>query len=110
MVQLFVNLVLGILIWLPVLAIAQGTDYTLTIKDHKFIPEALSIPAGQKIKILIENQDPSPEEFESYELNREKVIAAHGKVIVYVGPLNPGTYQFMGDFHQDTARGAIVAQ
>jgi hypothetical protein len=85
-------------------------EYTLTIKDHKFVPETLEIPAGQKVKISIVNEDPTPEEFESYELNREKIIQGNSKSIVFVGPLDPGTYPFFGEFHMDTAKGQIVAQ
>ena len=110
MAQVGVNLFFAVLLWVPVLAVAQATDYTLVIKDHKFLPEQLKVPAGQKVKILIDNQDAAPEEFDSYALNREKVIAARGKGIIFVGPLKPGTYAFMGEFHQDTARGTIIVQ
>lgn len=85
-------------------------DYILKIKDHKFIPETLEIPAGQKVKITIINEDPTPEEFESYELNREKIIRGNGKGVVYVGPLDKGTYPFFGEFNMDTAKGQVVAK
>lgn len=90
-------------------AFAAG-EYTLVIKDHKFVPETLEIPAGQKVKVIIDNQDPTPEEFESHELNREKIIQGHSKGIVFVGPLAAGTYPFFGEFNMDTAKGQIVAK
>ncbi len=89
---------------------AAAADYTLTIKDHKFSPEALEIPAGQKVKITIHNQDPTPEEFESHELNREKIIGGNSKGVVFVGPLEPGSYPYFGEFNMDTAKGTIVAK
>ncbi|MGB4058007.1 MAG: cupredoxin domain-containing protein [Alphaproteobacteria bacterium] len=89
---------------------AHAADYTLVIKDHKFSPETLEIPANQKVKIIVDNQDPSPEEFESYELNREKVISGNSKGIIFVGPLKPGTYPFFGEFNMSTAKGQIVAK
>ena len=110
MAQVGVNLFFAVLLWVPVLAVAQATDYTLVIKDHKFLPEQLRVPAGQKVKILIDNQDAAPEEFDSYALNREKVITARGKGIIFIGPLKPGTYGFTGEFHQDTAKGTIIVQ
>ena len=110
MVRLLVNVSLGALLWLPVLALAGENAYTLTIKDHKFNPAELNVPAGQKIKIVIDNQDPTPEEFESHDLNREKVIGAKAKGIVIVGPLKTGTYAFVGEFHEDMAKGVIVAR
>jgi hypothetical protein len=85
-------------------------EYTLTIKDHKFVPDTLEIPAGQKVKITIVNEDATPEEFESYELNREKIIQGNSKGIVFVGPLDPGTYPFFGEFNMDTAKGQIIAK
>ena len=91
-------------------ASAQAADYTLTIKDHRFQPETLEIPAGQKVKITVVNQDPTPEEFESYELNREKVIKGNGTGVVFIGPLEPGTYPFFGEFNMSTAKGRIVAK
>lgn len=84
--------------------------YVIQIKDHKFIPAELLVPAGKKIKLRIENLDKTPEEFESYDLNREKVVAGTRKITVYVGPLKPGTYKYFGEFHPETAQGIIVAK
>ena len=87
-----------------------ATEFLLTIKDHQFQPAELAVPAGTKIKLRIDNQDSTPEEFDSYLLNREKVIAAHSTATIYIGPLTPGRYPFTGEFHQATAQGVIVAQ
>ncbi len=95
---------------LPVAAFAADTDYTLTIKDHRFQPAELTVPAGKKIKLMIENRDPSPEEFESHQLNREKVIAGNGSATIYIGPLDPGRYPYFGEFNQATAQGVIIAK
>ncbi len=95
---------------LPQLVFAVDADYTMTIKDHCFQPAELTVPAGKKIKLLIENQDATAEEFDSFSLNREKVIAGHGSATLYIGPLNAGRYPFMGEFNAATAQGVIVAQ
>ena len=102
----------GSVLWLLVALDAQaaGTDYLLTIKDHRFEPAELVIQANQKVKIRVENQDPTAEEFESYELNREKIVPAHGKITIFIGPLKPGTYRYFGDFNPTTAQGVIVAK
>jgi plastocyanin len=89
---------------------AYAADYMLTIKDHQFQPAELTVPSGTKIKLLIENQDAVPEEFDSHPLNREKVISGHGSATIYIGPLSPGRYTYTGEFHEATAQGAIVAQ
>ena len=89
---------------------AEESPYKLTIQNHKFEPQLLVVPANQKIKIHVENQDSTPEEFESYELNREKIIPGKGKIILFIGPLKPGEYKYFGEFHPDTAQGIILAQ
>ena len=70
-------------------AVAQ--DLELTIRDHKFEPDMLEIPAGTKVKIVIHNADPEEEEFDSYDLRREVLIPGRGTATLYVGPLKPGT-------------------
>jgi hypothetical protein len=90
---------------------AQADDaYTLSIKNHRFEPVELKVPAGRRVELQIRNQDSSAEEFESYELNREKIVAGNQSATVYIGPLVAGRYPFFGDFNRDTARGTIVAQ
>ena len=91
-------------------AYATGNEAMLIIRDHRFDPEEIRVLAGQKVKLVVHNQDSTPEEFESYELNREKVAAPGAKVTIYIGPLSPGRYPFFGDFHAETARGTIVAE
>ena len=85
-------------------------DYTLIIKDHRFQPSELSIPSGKKVKLLIVNQDTTTEEFESYALNREKVINVNSSAVIFIGPLKPGRYEFSGEFHKATAQGIIVVK
>ena len=89
---------------------AERESYTLTIKNNRFDPVTLRVPSGRKLKLIIRNLDPTPEEFESYSLNREKIVPGNGKITLFVGPLEPGTYKFFGDFHQDTAQGRLVAE
>ncbi len=91
-------------------ALAADTEIVVTIKDHQFAPKELRVPTGQKIKLIIDNQDATPEEFESHELNREKIIAAKSKASVYIGPLKAGKYPFFGEFNQTSAQGVVIAE
>lgn len=91
-------------------AMAETPTYTIVIKDHKFTPEELTVPAGQKIKLRIDNQDPTPEEFESHDMNREKIINGNSKGTIFVGPLEPGKYHYFGEFNEDSANGYIIAE
>ena len=93
----------------PLLAVAAD-EITIVIKDHKFSPAEVRVPAGQKVKLIVDNQDATPEEFESHELNREKVIAPKSKATIWIGPLKPGKYPFMGEFNQATAKGVVIAE
>jgi Cupredoxin-like domain len=101
--------VIAIILLLPSLAFADDT-YTILIKNHRFEPAELNVPAGKKIKLIINNTDNTPEEFESHELKREKVIPGNAKATIYVGPLSPGKYPFFGEFNEATAKGSITAQ
>ena len=105
----------ALLLFVFILAIAasvaaQEANYTLVIKNHAFQPTEIEIPAGQKIALLIKNSDPTPEEFESIELRREKVVPGGEQITVYIGPLKPGRYEFFGDFNPTTARGHIIVK
>lgn len=85
-------------------------EFKLVIKNHRFEPDTLTVPTGQKFKLLVENQDPTPEEFESHDLNREKVVPGNGKITIFLGPLKAGRYVFVGEFNPATALGAIIAK
>ena len=89
---------------------AEPAEFTLTIKDHKFEPAELTVPAGQKVKLKVVNADPTPEEFESHELNREKVIPGGATATIFVGPLKAGTYPFFGEFNPKTAQGKLIVK
>jgi plastocyanin len=78
------------------------------IESHKFDPAEITVPAGKKIKLIVENRDATPEEFESHALNREKVIAGKSTATIFIGPLKPGRYPFVGEYNEATAKGTIV--
>ena len=84
--------------------------YEIHIKDHLFYPAELTVPANQKIKLIVYNNDATPEEFESYELNREKVILGSSKATIFIGPLKSGIYPYFGEFNPKTAQGTILAK
>ena len=91
-------------------AAAEDPEVRIVIREHKFEPAEVTVPAGKKIKLVIDNQDATAEEFESHELNREKVVPPKKQVSVFVGPLKPGRYPFFGDYHKDSAKGVLIAQ
>jgi len=91
-------------------AIAELAEFDIVIRNHQFEPSTLEIPAGQKVKLVVHNLDAGPEEFESYELRREKVIAGNSKVIIYIGPLKDGKYPFFGEYNPKTAQGRLIAR
>ena len=91
---------------------AQAQDVvsvSLVVKDGKFDPATVEVPAGKRIKIEVSNQGKSPIEFESKALKFEKVLAPGAKSSVVVNPLKPGEYGFFDEFHPE-AKGKIVAK
>lgn len=83
-------------------------EIRIAIKNHYFEPSQVFAPAGKKIKLIISNEDSTIEEFESHDLKREKIIPAHSSVNIVLAPLNPGEYNFFGEFHEDTAQGKLL--
>jgi hypothetical protein len=98
---------LGLLAW-P--AGAAETEATVLIRDHRFEPAEIRVPVQQRIKLTVRNLDGTPEEFESHALNREKVIPARASAVIYIGPLSAGRYEFVGEFHEATAKGVLIAE
>ena len=88
----------------------RAQDVSLVIRDHRFEPAEIKIPSGKRVVISISNEDATPEEFESGALKVEKVIAGKSKATVRVGPLKPGRYEFIGEYHADTAKGVLIAE
>lgn len=98
------------LLLFSVSAQAAEPGIAIVIRDHRFEPAEIRVPSGQKIKLVVHNQDKMAEEFESHELNREKVIAPGTKATIHIGPLAPGRYPFVGEYHEATARGVVIAE
>ena len=93
-------------------AFAAAGEFTLTIKDHAFQPKEISIPAQKKIKLLVVNKDSTPAEFESKALGREKVIPGNSTGTINLGPLQPGRYSFVEEYHENdaAAQGTIIVE
>jgi plastocyanin len=89
---------------------AAEPEAMLVIKSHRFQPAELKVPAGQRVKLVVHNQDSTPEEFESRSLNRDKIIPGGAKAVIYIGPLKPGRYDFVGEYNEATAKGTVVAE
>lgn len=84
--------------------------FNLSIQQGKFSPPLIEVPAGKKIKLHVKNEGHGAEEFESSDLNREKLIAPGASADIFIGPLQPGAYKFFGEFHPETAQGQIIAK
>ena len=97
-----------LLIW-AVPAFAEEPKVNIAIRDHQFVPAEVPVPARVKVELVIRNEQKTPAEFESSSLHREKVIAPGKAASVFVGPLNPGRYEFFDDFHPAT-RGVLVVR
>ncbi len=99
----------GSLILTGLAARADEGDVAITIRGGKFVPSAIQIPANQKVRLVVRNRDAMPSEFESSDFHREKIVQPGSEITVFVGPLDPGTYEFFDDFHPED-RGHLVAK
>jgi hypothetical protein len=96
---------------LPGISPAHAEDsLQLEFRQHRFVPDRITVPANVKSRLMVKNNDDTADEFESVDLNREKLVTPGQTITVFLGPLSPGEYKFFGDFHQDTAQGVIVAK
>ena len=107
----YVALCLLVFLGLPSFCIASESDlFQITLENHQFSPAELTVPANKRFKLEIENKDATPEEFESHDFKREKMVPGNGKVAMWVGPLKPGTYKYFGEFNSKTAKGILKAE
>ena len=90
-------------------ASADEPNFAIAIKDGQFVPNELTIPAGVKVKLTVRNENRTASEFESTQMHREKVVTAGQEISVFIGPLDPGRYEFFDDFHPET-RGFLIAK
>ena len=91
-------------------AFASDDSYSLTLKDHKFSPAGLTIPAGKKVKVSVKNLDSTPAEFESDDFKAEKVIPAGKQVDIFIGPLKAGTYEFHDEYHEAQSKAQLIVK
>ena len=94
---------------LPAVAKAEPA-IDVTIKDHRFTPAEIHVPAGKPATLNIKNEDATAEEFDSSALKVEKVIGGGKEGTVRLRPLDPGKYPFTGEYHEDTAKGVVIAE
>jgi plastocyanin len=95
---------------IPAARAADEVEITLSIKDHKFDKPEVKVPAGKAVKLTVKNLDASAEEFESHALKVEKVISGKGSAVVRLKPLAKGSYPFVGEYHEVTAKGVLLAE
>ncbi len=103
-------LALALLLGANITAMAQEINLQIRLKNHRFEPSELKAPAGRPIVLRVINDDASPEEFESKDLRVERVIAANAESIFKLRPLQPGRYQFFGEFNEATAQGSLLVE
>jgi hypothetical protein len=102
---------LGVLIAIAAPQHGSAADpVQLTLANHQFQPDHVTVPAGERLRIELTNQDGTTDEFESYDMKFEKIVVSGGRIAVFAGPLHPGTYKFFDDYHPDTATGTITAE
>ena len=80
------------------------------IKDHVFDKSEVKVKAGQKFKFVVYNDDAQVEEFESKKLGVEKMVKGKSSLTLKLGPLKPGKYDFVGEFHEQSAKGTLIVE
>jgi hypothetical protein len=89
---------------------ASASEYKVTLKNHRFTPSTIKVKARTPNVIVLSNEDPTADEFDSESLKVEKVVAGNTTGKVRIRPLDPGRYPFMGEYHSKTAQGVVIAE
>ena len=94
----------------PVGARGDDTVLELRFENHRFLPQTITVPANRPFRLKVINASKETIEFESFKLNREKVVGPGETIVVLIPALSPGSYDFYDDFHQDVPEGEILAK
>ena len=108
---------IAVLALLPLAALAVAPQaraaepsVSLTLQDHHFTPAEPTNPANTRVRFLVKNLDATPAEFESDDFKAEKVVPAGHEVVILVGPLKPGTYEFHDEYHEDVSKTHLIVK
>ena len=85
-------------------------EVALAIENNRFQPEEVKVKAGAPFVLVITNKDKGPEELDMLSPRIEKVIPAGKTVRLKMPALKPGSYRFVGEYHEKTAKGRIIAE
>jgi Cupredoxin-like domain len=89
---------------------AKQISFEIRFSDHHFTPQTLVVPAEQPLLLTVVNSSRERIEFESFKLNREKVVGPGETITLHLPPLHAGSYDFFDDFHQDVPEGVVLAK
>lgn len=106
-IQFKIRTIGGLLLFVPFFVHSKTPEIQITLKDNLFQPSIIYIPKHTKVKLIIENKDNKAEEFDSFDLNREKVLFPGKKSVIYLSPLEPGDYHYFGEYNPNTSQGII---
>lgn len=95
---------------MPSLAAADNVQFVITVRNGRFSPTEVTVPAGREVVLIVDNVGDAIEEFESYDLDREKVVAPKSRATISVGPLKAGRYEFINEFNKKAPPGAVIAE
>ena len=99
-----ITLLLGACTSAPPLASFTGQSITVVAVGLAFHPNVVELPAGQPLRIVLDNQDSGvPHDVHVFQgdtdLGTSATVTGPGQTEVRFGPLTAGTYQFACTVH-----------
>lgn len=90
-----------------------GADATIEAVDIQFEPDTVTLPAGQPLRLLLDNRDAGvPHDLHVFrgdqDVGTSPTIIGPGLTEVRFGPLTPGNYQFQCQIHPDMIGTLVV--
>ncbi|AOE61129.1 cupredoxin domain-containing protein [Pseudomonas corrugata] len=103
----------AVLMLVSTVAMAQSANDTaieLSVREHKFTPAPLTIPADTKVKITLHNLDSTTAEFISDDFKGGKLVAGGKTASFFIGPLKSGTYEFHDEYHEAASKTQLIVK
>jgi plastocyanin len=82
-----------------------GETVSLTAAEFKFAPTSLSAAAGSSIEFT--NEDDAEHNFQSEDAGIDEDVDPKGSVTIDLGDVEPGSYEFICEYHPDTMKGTL---
>lgn len=85
-----------------------GDAVTLTAAEFAWDPSTLTVPSGGSIEVV--NEDEAEHNLTIEDADVDEDVAAGESLTVDLGDVEPGSYEFVCEYHSDTMTGTLEVE